>query len=124
MSATTAHIGLPFSSTLQTMRLEAGAADGTSQGKTKRFTRVVFRLDQTGSGLLYGQTDTESDMDELHLRDSLDPMDSPVPLFDGDTESLPWPAGYEQTGRITLKHTLPQPCTVIAIMPQVVTQDR
>ena len=51
-------------------------------------------------------------------------MDAAVPLFDGDTDILSWPEGYEQTGRVTLKHTLPQPCTVIAVMPQVVTQDR
>ena len=124
VSASTISVGLAYEATLQTMRLDAGAADGTSQGKTKRFTNVVLRLDQTGSGLYYGATATTADMDELHLRDGNDPMDSPVPLFDGDTEILPWPAGYEKAGRLTLKHTLPQPCTVIAIMPQVVTQDR
>ena len=124
VSASTVSVGLAYEATLQTMRLDAGAADGTAQGKTKRFTNVVLRLDQTGSGLYYGATATTADMDELHLRDGNDPMDSPVPLFDGDTEILPWPAGYEKAGRLTLKHTLPQPCTVIAIMPQVVTQDR
>jgi hypothetical protein len=63
-------------------------------------------------------------MDELHLRDSFDPMSTALPLFDGDTEILPWPEGYEQLGRLTLKHTLPLPCTITAIMPQVNTQDR
>jgi len=123
-ASTNVHIGLAYSSTLQTMRLEAGASDGTAQGKTKRFTNVVIRLDQTGSGLLYGPTDVDADMDELHLRDSFDPMDAGVPLFDGDTEVLSWPEGYEQAGRLTLKHTLPLPCTITAIMPQVNTQDR
>jgi hypothetical protein len=123
-ASTNVHIGLAYSSTLQTMRLEAGASDGTAQGKTKRFTNVVIRLDQTGSGLLYGPTDVDADMDELHLRDSFDPMDAGVPLFDGDTEVLSWPEGYEQVGRLTLKHTLPLPCTITAIMPQVNTQDR
>ena len=124
VAASTVQVGLGYDATLQTMRLDAGAADGTSQGKTKRFTNVVLRLDQTGSGLYYGATDVTADMDELHLRDGNDPMDTPVPLFNGDTEILPWPAGYEKAGRLTLKHTLPQPCTVIAIMPQVATQDR
>ena len=106
------------------MRIEAGGRDGTSQGKTKRITNVVVRVDQTGSGLLYGPTDTDADMDELHLRDSYDPMDSPPPLVDGDTEVMPWPEGYEQKGRVTIKHTRPLPCTITAIMPQLNTQDR
>ncbi len=124
VASSVVHIGLSYSSTLQTMRIEAGAADGTAQGKTKRITNIVLRLDQTGSGLLYGPTDTDADMDELHLRDSLDPMDAGIPLFDGDTEILSWPEGYEQLGRVTLKHTSPLPCTVTAIMPQLNTQDR
>jgi hypothetical protein len=123
-AATEIHIGLPYSATLTTMRLEAGASDGTAQGKTKRFTNVVIRLDQTGAGLLYGPTAVTADMDELHLRDSFDPMSTALPLFDGDTEILPWPEGYEQLGRLTLKHALPLPCTITAIMPQVNTQDR
>jgi hypothetical protein len=123
-SATEVHVGLPYAATLTTMRLEAGASDGTSQGKTKRVTNVVIRLDQTGAGLLYGPTDVTADMDELHLRDSFDPMSAALPLFDGDTGVLPWPDGYEQPARLTLKHTLPLPCTVTAVMPQLNTQDR
>ena len=123
-AVTKATVGLAYSATLQTMRIDAGAADGTSQGKTKRITNIVLRLDQTGPGLLYGPTDTESDMDELHMRDSLDPMDNAIPIFSGDTEVLSWPEGYEQLGRVTVKHTLPGPCTVTAVMPQLLTQDR
>jgi len=123
-SATSISLGLGYESTVQTMRVEAGAADGTAQGKTKRITNIVLRLDQTGSGLLYGPTDVDADMDELHLREAGDLMDTGVPLLDGDTEVLPWPEGYEQPGRITLKHRLPLPCTITAIMPQLLTQDR
>lgn len=124
VAVTKASVGLAYSATLQTMRIEAGAADGTAQGKTKRITNIVLRLDQTGPGLLYGPTDTDSEMDELHLRDSLDPMDTAIPVFDGDTEVLPWPEGYEQLGRVSVKHVLPGPCTVTAVMPQLLTQDR
>jgi len=124
VAVTKASVGLAYSATLQTMRIEAGAADGTAQGKTKRITNIVLRLDQTGPGLLYGPTDTDSEMDELHLRDSLDPMDTAIPVFDGDTEVLPWPEGYEQLGRVSVKHILPGPCTVTAVMPQLLTQDR
>ena len=122
-SASVVQVGLSYEAVLQTMRIEAGAADGVAQGKTKRITRTVFRLDQTGPGLFYGPTDVDADMDELNMRDGSDLMDSPVPLFDGDTERLLWPEGYEQLGRVTVKHKLPLPCTVTAIMLQLSTQD-
>jgi hypothetical protein len=122
--STSVHAGLPYTATLQTMRLDGGGADGTSQGKTKRITNVVVRLDQTGAGFRYGPSAVDADMDEFYLRDSYDLMDEPVPLFDGDTPVLPWPEGYEQAARVTIRHTLPLPCTVTAIMPQFLTQDR
>jgi hypothetical protein len=115
-------IGLPYSATVQTMRLEAGAQDGTSQGKTKRITNITFRLHETGAGLFYGP-DT-SDLIELHFRGSTDLMDNPIPLFTGDTDYLPWPQGYEKPAYITLQHTSVLPCTIIAAMPQVTTYDR
>jgi hypothetical protein len=46
-SATKACVGLSYDSILQTMRIEGGAAEGTSQGKTKRISKVVLRLFET-----------------------------------------------------------------------------
>lgn len=121
-SASVVHVGLGYNATHQTLRLEAGAADGTAQGKTKRITNVTIRMDQTGPGLWYGPSTTT--MDEISFRDSSMAMDAAIPLFDGDKGPLPWPEGYEQDGRITLQHRLPLPCNILALMPQVVTQDR
>lgn len=121
-SASVVNIGLPFTATLKTMPLEAGAQDGIAQGKTQRIHNIVMRLFQTGAGLYYGP-DT-SQMDELHLRTTNDLMDNPVPLFTGDTSFVPWPSGYEQGAQMTIQHRTPLPCTVVALMPQVVTNDR
>jgi hypothetical protein len=115
-NASVVHVGLAYEAVVQGMRVEAGASDGTAQGKTKRFNRVVFRLDQTGGEIQYGPTDTDADMDTLPL--------TAGELFDGDTESLSWPGGYEQEGRVTVKHTKPLPCTVTAWFPQGKTEDR
>lgn len=115
-------IGLGFTARVKTMPLEAGAADGTSQGKIKRITNLTIRLFQTGAGLYYGAT--EDQLDEIHLRDSSDLMDSPVPLLTGDSALLPWPGGYEKPGQIVIEHRLPLPFTLIALMPQVMTNDR
>lgn len=103
-------VGLPYEAVLQTMRLDGGDQAGSSQGKLKRITDIVLRLDQAAGGVLYGPTDTDADMDTLSLGET---------LKDGDTEQLDWPKGYEQDGYITIKHKDPLPCTVTAIMPNV-----
>lgn len=115
-------IGLPYSGTIKTMPLEAGAADGTSQGKTMRITNLTVRLHETGPGLWYGPDTVK--MDEYQFRETDDLMDSPVPLLTGDSSLLPWVNGYQTSPQITLQHRLPLPFTLIALMPQVVTNDR
>jgi hypothetical protein len=104
------------------MPLEAGAADGTAQGKTMRITNVVVRFFETGPQVFYG-ADT-IDMNEYHMRKPAMAMGAPVDLFTGDTEPLPWPEGYEVSPQVTLQHKLPLPCTILAVMPQVHTYDR
>lgn len=116
------NVGLPFTATMRTMPIEAGAADGTAQGKTMRVNNIVIRLLNTGPGLWYGPNTQR--MDEYHPRRTTDDMDSPVPLFTGDTELLPWPGSYEKAAQITIQHRLPLPCTLVAIMPQLHTYDR
>ena len=121
-SASIVNIGLSFDALMKTMPIEAGASDGTSQGKTMRITNMVARLHETGPGLFYGPD--ENTLDEYHTRGSGDLMDNPVPLFTGDTDFLPWPEGYEFAPQVTLKHSTPLPCTIIAVMPQVYAYDR
>ncbi len=123
-SASVVQVGLNYQGTVQIMRLEAGAADGTAQGKTKRITRAVFRLYQCGGAFLYGPDDVQANMDEYSFRKPSDLMDTAVPLFSGDTKSLKFQGPYEQEGRVTFRHSLPLPCTLVAVYPQLHTQDR
>lgn len=120
-SASVVNVGLPFTAKMVTLPIEAGAQDGTAQGKTQRINGLVVRLNETGPGLFHGDGET---MDELHLRRPTDLMDAPVPLFTGDTESLPFPGGYEKGATMTIEHRLPLPCTIVALMPQLSTYDR
>ncbi len=123
------YVGHRYEARLRTNRLEAGAADGVAQGKTKRIHRAVLRLDQTGPGLFVGTNfdddgiDAVMDLVELTRFETVQ-FDQAIPLFDGDTESFALPGKYEQDGTIALKHIEPLPCTVIAIFPQLNTQDR
>ena len=70
----TVHVGLPYTSTLQTMRIEAGAKDGTAQGKKKRVSRITYRLYDT-LGLKHGPSADRLDI--IPFRSSADDMNEP-----------------------------------------------
>jgi hypothetical protein len=117
---TKVQVGLPCPALIQTMRIEAGSADGTAQGKIKRITRVIIRFLYTLGGKA-GKDEATADV--IQFRDAAVPMGSPPPIFSGDKE-LPWPAGYETEGQIMIIADSPLPMTVAAIMPTVSTSDR
>ena len=123
-AVTKAQVGLPLpAAKMQTMRIEAGMGQiGTAQGRRGRIHQVVIRLHQTGDGLFYG-ADFDR-MDEWAVRGPDDAMDTPVPLFTGDTPSLDMPSGYEREKRLAISHSLPLPCTLVAVMPQLTTEPR
>lgn len=119
-SAKEVQVGLGYDSILQINRLEAGAADGTAQGKMKRVNKCVFRFFNT-IGAMVGPD--ENTLDEIEFRSPADPMDQPVPIFSGD-KLVEWPDGYNFDGYIMVKQSQPLPMTVVAIMPQLHTFDR
>lgn len=112
-------VGLGYVSVLQTLNIEAGAADGTAQGKKKRIHRCVFRFLDT-LGARFGPD--EATLDEILFRGGADPMDAPPPLLTGD-KRVRWNGGNDTKGRVTLQFDQPLPATVVAIMPQLHTQD-
>lgn len=118
-SASVVHAGLGMSAKVCPMRIEAGSANGTAQGKTKRMHRVIFRFRNTSSGK-YGPA--EDQLDEFTFRNASDPMDQPVPAFTGD-KVVSWSGGYESDGLIWYVNELPLPSTLVAIYPQIQTQD-
>lgn len=114
------HVGLPCIAKVKTMRLEAGAADGTSQGKTKRIHYNTVRLVNT----VGGKTGPDEDnLDELLFRDSDAYMDEPTEAYTGDL-SLAWPDGYTTDAYIMYVNDQPLPATVAAFLPSVVTNTR
>lgn len=114
-----AQIGLPYTSTLQTSRLEAGSADGTAQTKTKRIRKVGLRFDRT-VGAKFGPD--EDNLDIIPFRQSSDPMDEPLQPFSGD-KLQPFPNGNDTDARIMVKQDQPLPMTVLSVIAQVKTND-
>jgi hypothetical protein len=113
-------VGLDYEARMQTLNLETGSAFGISQGKKRSVPDIVVRLYQTGEGLWYGSD--FDDMDELEMRDLDDLGADAVPVYDGDTDPLTMPGGFEQEARVAIKHILPYACTIVALFPDVETE--
>ena len=119
-STTKAVVGLAYDSVLQTMRIEGGAAEGTSQGKTKRISKVVLRLFET-VGVKVGPTLAK--LETVPFRTTSSDLSAPVnTLLAGDRE-IEFRDDYNSDGFIFIKQDQPLPLSVLAIYPTVVTSD-
>ena len=119
-ACTSACIGLAYNSILQTMRIEGGAAEGTSQGKTKRISKVVLRLFET-VGVKVGPS--LNNLETVPFRTTSSLLSSPVDtLLAGDKE-IEFRDDYNSDGFIFVKQDQPLPCSVLAIYPTLVTSD-
>ena len=112
-------IGLAFISLLQTMRLDAGSQDGTSQGKTKRIYDITVRMYES-IGIEVGPD--LSQMERIPFRSSADLMDEGIPPFTGDKE-VEFRGNYETDGFIFVRQTQPLPFTILSLYPRLVTND-
>ena len=112
-------VGLAFTSLLQTMRIDAGSQDGTSQGKTKRIYDITVRMFET-IGIEVGPD--LSEMERIPFRTSANLMDEGIPPFTGDKE-VEFRGNYETDGFIYVRQTQPLPFTILSLYPRLVTND-
>lgn len=118
--AATIHVGFGFKSRGQLLRIEAGAADGTALGKTRRTHRVCLLVHRSlGLKIGYGF----DALDTISFRKTSDEMGRAVPLFSGIIEENT-DADYDTENTFCFQQDQPLPSTILAIMPQMVTQDR
>ena len=118
-SITSGAVGFGYTSQMQTLRLESGSVDGTSQGKPKRIHDITVRFHETVGAEVGTSAD---DADRIFFRDSSMDMDEAVPLFSGDKE-IEFPGGYDDDARIFVRQTQPLPLTVLALYPRMNTFD-
>jgi len=118
-AATTAAVGYGYTSALQTLRVESGSVDGTSQGKPKRIHAITLRLFET-VGIEVGNSATE--LDRIPFRDSSMAMDQAIPLFTGDKE-IEFQGGFDEDDRIYVQQSQALPMTVLAFYPRMNTFD-
>jgi hypothetical protein len=115
---TTLIVGFDNGCSLETMRLNAGAQDGTSQGKQSRINKAAVRFLRT-FGMTIGQKSTD-----MKVFPEIDDaaISNPV-LYTGDLLTE-FPGDYTFDSRIRLESQGPYPCTIVAIFPQVTVYDR
>jgi len=112
-STVSVEVGLGYTSTLKTMRVEAGSQAGKAQGRNKRWNEVQVRFLNTTGATING--------DPMSHRTSADPMDSGLGLFTGDKKVTN--LGWDRDGYIEVKQEQPLPMIVLGIHGTLTTVD-
>ena len=118
-SASKVKVGLSYTSLLQTMRIDAGGENGTSQSKTKRIYEITARLYES-IGVEIGPD--LNNMERIPFRSSANKMDSGINVFTGDKE-IEFRGNYETDGFIFVRQTQPLPLTILSLYPKLQTND-
>lgn len=113
------HVGLPYVSTLKTMKIEAGSSTGTAQAHRKKVFEIAVRLWQS-LGMKAGDPTTQ---DTVYFRTSGMAMSQPPSLFTGD-KGVIVPGGWSKSGQVVLKQDQPLPLNVLAIIFFMENSDR
>jgi len=117
--AATVTMGYGYNSDGETLRIEAGAADGTSLGKTRRIHLLGMLLHRT-LGLKLGPS--FSKLDTVVFRKTSDPMTRAPGLFTGIiSKSVAF--NYDFENHICWRQDQPLPGRILAVMPQLMEYD-
>lgn len=120
-------LGLGYESEVILPRLENGAADGTAMGKVKRINSLVAMLWSSCGGQIgvYNEQVDDIVYEDVEYPKDVDTLGPPV-LYSGKTRPITPTAGYDMEGRVAFRRpaSSPFPFNVVAIMPQMNTQDR
>ena len=106
------HMGLPYTSEVETLDLNSGSALGTGLTAKRHISKCFVKFYRT-MGCKVGRGDK---LDIIK-------MDKPATLFTGNKE-ITFPAGYDREMTVKIVQDQPLPMTVSAIYPYMVTNDR
>jgi hypothetical protein len=119
----TAVIGLPYSGTYKSMKLAYGAQMGSALTQAKRCNYVgLVMCDTHAKGLRYGRNfDNLDELPEIHQGA---PLDGDTVHAEYDELSLNLNGNWSTDSRLCLQMDAPRPCTVIACVVSVNTNER
>jgi len=114
-AAQVVHAGLPYTGTLQTMRLDAAMRDGTAQGRVKKIHSLIVRVYQSGP---FKTGRDANNLDVCADRERVIILGAPYPLFTGDL-----PIGYDDRwdtdARVMIVQDKAMPLSVVALISEV-----
>ena len=119
VAGTVVTLGYFYNSDGETMPLEGGSQDGSSQGKIKKVGRLGLWLVDT-LGLKIGMD--ADNLTEILVREWGDLFGSATPLFTGLVRER-FEGDPDRAAQIYWRASGPFPATVLAIMPQFMTSD-
>ena len=113
-AAHTAHIGLSYTATLQTLPIEYELADGSSQGRKRRIVELILKVLDSQGGLV---GTSEGTLDEL-IYAPIDTYGSAASLQTRDIRKS-ISSSHATFPSITIQQIDPLPLTVLAILTRV-----
>jgi len=114
-------VGLKYTSTVKTMKLEAGQEYGTAQGSLKRNEAVVLKFYRSYGGK-FGEASNEEGMEEIVFRPAGHGMGTALSLFTGD-KYLDFPSSTERFFQVIIKQDKALPMSLLAIIHRGVSYD-
>ena len=106
-------VGLPYTSYITTMPMEAGSQNGTAVGKRKRISEMAIRV-WNSLGVKVGR-----DLD--HLYDTIYEQKEP---FTGVIPNIKYNQGWVWDANITVEQSHPYPMNILSIAPIVTEVDK
>lgn len=120
-------LGLGYESEAETSRMENGAADGTAMGKVKRINSIVASVWNSVGGEVGVFNDQANGIvyEELEYPGRYDKIED-IELYTGEIGPFTPEAGYGMRGTLAFRRpkSSPLPFNILALMPQLNTQDR
>lgn len=118
--ASVVQVGLAYNSDAKLLRFEAGSANGTALGKTRRTHRVGIMFHKT-LGVKIGPS--FENLTEIIFRTAANNTNEAVPLYSG-IKSETFDADYDFENSICIRQSGPLPGTILAVLPQLTVNDR
>ena len=113
-AASRVHMGLNYTTDLETLDLNYTTKQGTIQGRLKKVSKVILRFEDT-RGVFVGPDDgnlTEMKQREFEL------LGQPTQMTTGDKEVIITP-DWNTGARIFMRQKDPLPMTLLAVVPDV-----
>jgi hypothetical protein len=129
-AATIVHVGLPYVSDVETLRIEQADQKGTSQGRRMVVPEVTIRfMDSRGGWLKAVSQDIAAPastgvvgFDENVERDAADLASAPMPLRNRDYR-MTLNGGYDFGAGLFFRQTQPLPFCILCFVPKCETSD-